>query len=1075
MRSNWESWLRRAGACAALVGVGIASANCDAPDGPVVPECDAGSEMADGGDACVTVATTCDPNGPRSVAKDCDEQHRICVNVQGAGRCDRCAPGYREKAGVCAPVTTCAELACAKAFRGCVEAGESSDARCGACDDAHYELRGVCTQNNCDPVGAPGSMLGGCNEQHRECTAANGTAACTNCAPGYWDDGGRCVPVRRCGDLDCRQANRFCDETDGTHNAACTGCMAGFVASGASCVPTGAKSCDATVTAACTAANRVCVATSSAAACGACADGFIEDAATGVCRAKLACEQLDCAAQNRVCEEAPAGHCAACLPGFVADAVTHLCRPAILCNALHCGAAQTCQEASTSRDAYCREDCGGATGDAIWNGRRCEPCPPCDKPGEDGRESTPTIAGNCICRTKPSYFYSVAGDVGPVSCDKDGDGWVRESARIAIESEDPTLARNARCTLRKIDRFVLVNEKGQSLPTVLDQPLSLYESDRNDDDAILAATWSAAGLASYRPGSASITAAEVNRLTKLCHSLRADYNDNGVSDVEEWGGQPLGTRMRIDQAPFNRFSYFAELHTGRFEQAAGDLYGKYVIREKSRAAAPGGESEERVPLSYGPGAGDYWRSCTVRRDRAWNTQSPPVGMDFADSFDAAVPSGWDGMAHHSQFKCVVVSTESNAAKPAEQTVDAIRTSSQLVTQACRSPGVESAVGGNPAIPSIACQPVSWAALTPGDVVWGAVPYKGYSVMDDQGRATGSAGYERGCINECDVRLASCPGFGQTWAVAKCVDDRKNFGKFLQCEEQEICDGRYTDKDPREGIACDTGLPTLCKQGTKRCQNVSNAQMACVSNYAKKAEICNNLDDDCDGIPDNHEAAASITCDVFETVNGATRRKAGKCGQGTTTCDHGALGACVQVNQPTEDVCDGEDNDCDGVADQPIRSSGPESRPLGDCTGGRKLMAPDVDGDQFPSRSDWMCVCPNNPKPGYVTPPPDRKFSKWDCCDTDNRAFPGQGSAFTTPNACTDYDYDCNGTEDQQETRSGNTGCSWNIDGCGGPGWSWVSTVPECGGTAPYWDDCSGHGTFGSGCHNLSNPHTQACK
>ena len=81
--------------------------------------------------------------------------------------------------------------------------------------------------------------------------------------------------------------------------------------------------------------------------------------------------------------------------------------------------------------------------------------------------------------------------------------------------------------------------------------------------------------------------------------------------------------MRPDQAPFNEFSYFAELNTGRYEAPAGGTgAGRYRIVEKARLGA--GPTHERVPLRFQAGDDfEYWRECEVRRDSEWQTMSPP--------------------------------------------------------------------------------------------------------------------------------------------------------------------------------------------------------------------------------------------------------------------------------------------------------------------------------------------------------------------------------------------------------------------------------------------------------------------
>ena len=47
----------------------------------------------------------------------------------------------------------------------------------------------------------------------------------------------------------------------------------------------------------------------------------------------------------------------------------------------------------------------------------------------------------------------------------------------------------------------------------------------------------------------------------------------------------------------------------------------------------------------------------------------------------------------------------------------------------------------------------------------------------------------------------------------------------------------------------------------------------------------------------------------------TRPCSGQCGPGTQTCENGVWGPC-SAREPSIEVCDGVDNDCDGVIDGP---------------------------------------------------------------------------------------------------------------------------------------------------------------
>jgi len=75
-----------------------------------------------------------------------------------------------------------------------------------------------------------------------------------------------------------------------------------------------------------------------------------------------------------------------------------------------------------------------------------------------------------------------------------------------------------------------------------------------------------------------------------------------------------------------------------------------------------------------------------------------------------------------------------------------------------------------------------------------------------------------------------------------------------------------------------------------------------------AEICNEKDDDCDGVADN------ITRSCYTGPAGTNG--VGICHGGTQTCVNGTWSDCLEEVTPVKEVCnDGLDNDCDGSTDK----------------------------------------------------------------------------------------------------------------------------------------------------------------
>ena len=161
----------------------------------------------------------------------------------------------------------------------------------------------------------------------------------------------------------------------------------------------------------------------------------------------------------------------------------------------------------------------------------------------------------------------------------------------------------------------------------------------------------------------------------------------------------------------------------------------------------------------------------------------------------------------------------------------------------------------------------------------------------------------GSQGPCIVGIGACMRSGQI----TCVDGAVGCNVVPGQPSQEVCNGLDDDCDGEidEGInglgACPIGLPGVCSQGNLFC--VSGA-IQCVQAVQPSPEICNRLDDDCDGAVDEGLS------DMGPCATGLP----GVCSQGHMVCVSGAI-QCIQAVQPTAEVCNGLDDDCDGVVDE----------------------------------------------------------------------------------------------------------------------------------------------------------------
>ncbi len=126
-----------------------------------------------------------------------------------------------------------------------------------------------------------------------------------------------------------------------------------------------------------------------------------------------------------------------------------------------------------------------------------------------------------------------------------------------------------------------------------------------------------------------------------------------------------------------------------------------------------------------------------------------------------------------------------------------------------------------------------------------------------------------------------------------------------------CDGDVDEEDPQLGLACDTGEPGRCSGGTFVC---ADRQLTCLGEQLPQVEICNSIDDDCDGEVDEGDPGGGLPC-VLEGQQGL-------CAVGETLCQGGII-SCRVIHAVEPEICDGLDNDCDGETDEGNPGAGPE--------------------------------------------------------------------------------------------------------------------------------------------------------
>jgi len=219
------------------------------------------------------------------------------------------------------------------------------------------------------------------------------------------------------------------------------------------------------------------------------------------------------------------------------------------------------------------------------------------------------------------------------------------------------------------------------------------------------------------------------------------------------------------------------------------------------------------------------------------------------------------------------------------------------SQACYSgpagtQGVGACVGGNQL-----CANGTWGECT-GQVVPGT---ESCNLADDDCNGTVD-----------DMGTASCGVGACAASIDKCID-----GQAQTCmpgqPSVEVCDGmdnncnQLTDEsDPMLDANCDTASPGVCALGKIKCVNRA---LVCAANIMPSEEMCDALDNDCDGTVDNNIVGTGGTCGT-----GAL----GVCSAGTIACKViGGVGTidCFGNVESSPETCDGLDNDCNGAVDQ----------------------------------------------------------------------------------------------------------------------------------------------------------------
>ncbi|MFC1741244.1 putative metal-binding motif-containing protein [Nanoarchaeota archaeon] len=319
-------------------------------------------------------------------------------------------------------------------------------------------------------------------------------------------------------------------------------------------------------------------------------------------------------------------------------------------------------------------------------------------------------------------------------------------------------------------------------------------------------------------------------------------------------------------------------------------------------------------------------------------------------------------------------------------------------------------------------------------------------------------------NDCD-QLSDCDD-SDCSTESHCRDsDNDGFPDSIDCDDgysqihpgaQEQCNNLDDDCDNLidEDLFQDCGLNNLgiCRKGEEKC--MSGTWQGCDAIFPQE-EVCDNIDNDCDGNVDEG-------CECAEGDEMPCGTDVGACSKGVRTCGQGAWSPCMDGIVSKQEICGNNiDDDCDGDVDEdcPVSTTAtsdkaqqPEPKdPVFTVDNDKDAPVFSVDDAAQKKAITDKNKCIDNDGDGYG------EYCKrsYDCDDSDASINPGAREV------CNNRDDDCNNIRDDSLTRAcgiSNIGiCVLGTERCSAGKWTGCTAVlpseEVCGNRRD--DNCNG--------------------